>query len=210
MSKKQKKTLTRIIVALSLFAIVFTLDKIFTLSSIFSAPFSWLFPFILYLTIYIIIGYDVVFKAFRNIIHGEMLDENFLMVVATFGAFGLAIYRGCTGQEIEGFDEGCAVLLFYQVGEFFQSYAVNKSRKSITSLMDIRPDYANVKRGNEVVTVGPEEVKVGDIIVVNPGEKVPLDGIIVKGKTSLDTKSLTGESLPKDVEENEEKYVPKF
>lgn len=204
MSKKQKKTLTRIIVALSLFIIVFTLDKIFTLSSIFSAPFSWLFPFLLYLTIYILIGYDVVFKAFRNIIHGEMLDENFLMVVATFGAFGLAIYRGCTGQEIEGFDEGCAVLLFYQVGEFFQNYAVNKSRKSITSLMDIRPDYANVKRGNEVVTVGPEEVKVGDIIVINPGEKVPLDGIIIKGKTSLDTKSLTGESLPRDVEENEE------
>ena len=144
-------------------------------------------------------GYDVLWKAVRNIAHGQVFDENFLMCVATLGAFALAIYRGVTGQEIEGFDEACAVLLFYQVGEWFQSYATGKSRKSISSLMDIRPDYANVKRGGGVQTVDPSEVKIDEVIVVNPGEKIPLDGVVISGASTLDTKALTGESLPRDV-----------
>ena len=126
------------------------------------------------------------------------------MVVATFGAFGLAIYRGVNHLDIEGFDEACAVLLFYQVGEFFQSYATGKSRKSITSLMDIRPDYANLKTENGVEEVDPEEVKIDDIIVVKHSEKIPLDGKIIKGASTLDTKALTGESLPKEVLEGDE------
>lgn len=199
MSKKDKKNLIRIIVALVMFAIVFTTDKIIGLDSVFDSSLGWLFPFALYLVVYLITGYDVLLRAIRNIFHGQVFDENFLMCVATLGAFGLAISRGITGDEIEGFDEACAVLLFYQVGEWFQSYATGKSRKSISSLMDIRPDYANVKRQDAIETIDPSEVKIGDIIVVNPGEKVPLDGVITKGVSSLDTKALTGESLPRDV-----------
>lgn len=199
MNRKQKKNLVRIIVALTLFLIVFICDKVINLSKVFEGPYAWLFPFGLYLVIYLIIGYDVITKAFKNIIHGQVFDENFLMCVATFGAFGLAIYRGVNGLDIEGFDEACAVLLFYQIGEFFQNLAVHKSRKSITSLLNIRPDVANVKRGSEVVSVDPSEVKVGDVVIINPGEKVPLDGIVLKGATTLDTKSLTGESMPREI-----------
>lgn len=197
MSRKEKRNLIRILVALTLFLVVFIIDKIIELGSVFGVN-GWLFPFALYLVIYLIIGYDVLWKAARNITHGQVFDENFLMCIATLGAFALAISRGVTGQEIEGFDEACAVLLFYQVGEWFQTYATGKSRKSISKLMDIRPDYANVKRGDNLEKVDPSEVKIGDIIVVNPGEKVPLDGVIVKGTTTLDTKALTGESLPRD------------
>lgn len=199
MSKRQKRNLIRIIVALLLFAVIFTVDKVMGLDKVFGGPYGWLFPFSLYLVDYLLIGYDVLWKAIRNILHGQVFDENFLMCVATLGAFGLAITRGVQGEEIEGFDEACAVLLFYQVGEWFQSYATGKSRKSISSLMDIRPDYANVKREKTIETVDPSEVKIGDIIVINPGEKVPLDGTVIKGITSLDTKALTGESLPRDV-----------
>lgn len=204
MSKRDKKKLIRIIANLILFFAVFITDKIVKLDTVFNGNLNWLFPFALYLIVYITIGYDVIYKAFANIFHGEFLDENFLMVVATFGAFGLAIYRGVNHLDIEGFDEACAVLLFYQVGEFFQSYATGKSRKSITSLMDIRPDYANLKTENGVEEVDPEEVKIDDIIVVNPGEKIPLDGKIIKGASTLDTKALTGESLPKEVLEGDE------
>lgn len=204
MNKRQKKQLRRIIVALVLFVIVFIIDKAVGLSLIFNSPFNWLFPFLIYLLIYIIIGYDVVFKAIRNIFRGHLLDENFLMCLATFGAFGLAIYRGVNNLEVEGFDEACAVLLFYQIGEFFQNYAVNKSRKSIARLMDIRPDYANVKVNEKFKKVDPNEVKIGDVILVNPGEKIPLDGVIIKGSSDLDMKSLTGESLPKYVNVNDE------
>lgn len=204
MSKRDKKKLIRIIASLILFFAVFITDKIVKLDTVFNGNLNWLFPFALYLIVYITIGYDVIYKAFANIFHGEFLDENFLMVVATFGAFGLAIYRGVNHLDIEGFDEACAVLLFYQVGEFFQSYATGKSRKSITSLMDIRPDYANLKTENGVEEVDPEEVKIDDIIVVNPGEKIPLDGKIIKGASTLDTKALTGESLPKEVLEGDE------
>ena len=204
MSKRDKKKLIRIIASLILFFAIFITDKIVKLDTVFNGNLNWLFPFALYLIVYITIGYDVIYKAFANIFHGEFLDENFLMVVATFGAFGLAIYRGVNHLDIEGFDEACAVLLFYQVGEFFQSYATGKSRKSITSLMDIRPDYANLKTENGVEEVDPEEVKIDDIIVVNPGEKIPLDGKIIKGSSTLDTKALTGESLPKEVLEGDE------
>ena len=202
LSKKEKKNLTRILIALGLFLVVFILDKIFVLGDVFSGNLGWIFPFCLYLIIYLIIGYDVIWRAIRNICHGRVFDENFLMCVATLGAFGLAIYRGATGQHIEGFDEACAVLLFYQIGEFFQVYATGKSRRTISELMDIRPDYANLIKDGSVVVVDPSEVKVGDIILVRPGEKVPLDGVVTKGTTTLDTKALTGESLPQEVSIN--------
>ncbi|MDE5755849.1 MAG: cadmium-translocating P-type ATPase [Clostridia bacterium] len=204
LTRKQKKNLTRILVALAAFLIVMIVDKIVDLASVTNSKVGWLLPFCLYFAIYVVIGYDVLFKAARNIAHGQILDENFLMSVATIGAFALGIYTGVAGKEIEGFDEACAVLLFYQVGEFFQGYATGKSRKSISALMDIRPDYANVMRGDSVEQVDPEEVSVGDIIVINPGEKVPLDGVIINGSSTLDTKALTGESLPREVSVGEE------
>lgn len=198
LTRKQKKELTRILVALIAFLTVIIVDKIVNLASVTNSSVGWLLPFFLYFAIYLVIGYDVLFKAIRNISHGQVLDENFLMGVATIGAFALGVYTGISGKDVEGFDEACAVLLFYQVGEFFQGYATGKSRKSISSLMDIRPDYANVVRGEAVEQVAPEEVAVGDIIVINAGEKVPLDGVIIKGSTTLDTKALTGESLPRE------------
>ena len=204
LSKKQKKNLIRIIAALVAFAAIFIADKIVNLGGVFEGGAAWVFPFLLYLAVYLLIGYDVLWRAIRNIAHGQIFDENFLMCVATLGAFALAIFRGATGQEIEGFDEACAVLLFYQVGEFFQDYATARSRKSISALMDIRPDYANVLRGGKAEKTDPSEVKVGEIIVVNPGEKVPLDGVVVKGRSALDTKALTGESLPRDIGEGDE------
>ena len=142
---------------------------------------------------YIIVGWDIVKKAIRNIFRGKVFDENFLMTVATIGAFGI-------GE----FSEAVAVMLFYQVGELFQSYAVDKSRKSIANLMDIRPDFANVERDGTIQKVKPEEVKIGEIIVIKPGEKIPLDGCVIEGKSSLDTKALTGESLPREATEGEE------
>ncbi len=204
LSKKQKKNLIRIIAALVAFAAIFIADKIVNLGGVFEGGAAWVFPFLLYLAVYLLIGYDVLWRAIRNIAHGQIFDENFLMCVATLGAFALAIFRGATGQEIEGFDEACAVLLFYQVGEFFQDYATARSRKSISALMDIRPDYANVLRGGKAEKTDPSEVKIGEIIVVNPGEKVPLDGVVVKGRSALDTKALTGESLPRDIGEGDE------
>ncbi len=204
LSKKEKKNLTRIAISLIAFITLLIVDKIIVLDRITDSNLGWLLPFSLYFAIYIIIGYDVLLKAARNIFHGQVFDENFLMAVATLGAFSLGIYTGVSGKAIEGFDEACAVLLFYQVGEFFQSYATGKSRKSIASLMDIRPDYALVRRDDGVIQkIDPSEARVGDIIVVNPGERVPLDGIIVKGETSLDTKALTGESLPREISEGE-------
>ena len=170
LSRKERKNLIRIAIALALFAAIFITDKVIALGSVFTGGAAWVFPFCLYLAVYLLIGYDVLWRAVRNIAHGQVFDENFLMCVATLGAFALAIYRGVTGQEIEGFDEACAVLLFYQVGEWFQE------------------------------KVDPSEVKIGDTILINPGEKVPLDGVITKGISTLDTKALTGESLPRDVE----------
>ena len=198
LSHKEKKRLLRIIAALVLFAAVFAADKIVNLGAVFAGRHAWLFPFALYLAIYLLIGYDVLWRAVRNIARGQVLDENFLMCFATIGAFALAIFRGVTGQRIEGFDEACAVLLFYQVGEFFQDFAAEKSRGSIAALMDIRPDVANVKRGGAVAAVDPCEVKAGEVIVVNPGERVPLDGVIIKGASALDMRALTGESAPRE------------
>ena len=142
---------------------------------------------VIYIIAYIIVGFEIVRKALRNITRGKVFDENFLMTVATIGAFGI-------GE----FPEATSVMLFYQVGELFQSYAVDKSRKSIASLMDIRPDYANIEKDGKLEKVDPDEVKIGDIIVVKPGEKIPLDGTVVEGKTNLDTKALTGEPMPRE------------
>lgn len=201
LSRKDRKKLIRIAIALALFLAIFITDKIIVLGNAFEGPAAWVLPFSLYLAVYLIIGYDVLWRAIRNIVRGQVFDENFLMCVATLGAFALAIYRGATGQEIEGFDEACAVLLFYQVGEWFQSYATGRSRKSISALMDIRPDYANIVRADGTTEkVDPSEVKIGDTVLINPGEKVPLDGVVVRGQSTLDTKALTGESLPRDVE----------
>lgn len=203
MSKKLKKYLIRIIVSLILFIILFIIDKTINLSTVLSIKNSWILPLILYFIVYIIIGYDIIIKAFLNILHGQVLDENFLMFIASLGAFGLAIYRGINNMPIEGFDEACAVLIFYQFGEFFQTYATGKSRKSIADLMDIRPEYANLKINNQIIKVDPNEVKIADTIVVKPGEKVPLDGIVIKGKSCLDMKALTGESKPIDINVND-------
>ena len=148
---------------------------------------------IIFIISYIIVGFEILRKAVRNITRGKVFDENFLMSVATIGAFAI-------GE----FPEAVAVMLFYQVGELFQQYAVDKSRKSISNLMDIRPDFANIEKDGDIKKVDPDEVKIGDIIIVKPGEKIPLDGIIVDGDTSVDTKALTGESLPQDVKENDE------
>lgn len=201
LSRKDRKKLIRIAIALTLFLAIFITDKIIVLGNAFEGPAAWVLPFCLYLAVYLIIGYDVLWRAIRNIVRGQVFDENFLMCVATLGAFALAIYRGVTGQEIEGFDEACAVLLFYQVGEWFQSYATGRSRKSISALMDIRPDYANIVRADGTTEkVDPSEVNIGDTVLINPGEKVPLDGVVVRGQSTLDTKALTGESLPRDVE----------
>lgn len=202
-SKKEKKVLIRIIVALVAFIVLIAVDKSLDIASRIGGKLGFLLPLFLYLAIYAVIGYDVLFRAARNICHGQVFDENFLMVIATLGAFALGITHGVLGQSTEGFDEACAVLLFYQVGEFFQRYATAKSRRSISSLMDIRPDSANVLRGGGPETVDPSEVKIGEIILINPGEKVPLDGVCVKGASALDTKALTGESLPREIFEGD-------
>lgn len=147
----------------------------------------------LFVISYLIVGLEIVLKAIRNIFKGKVFDENFLMAIATIGAFVIGEYP-----------EAVAVMLFYQIGEAFQDYAVDKSRKSIISLMDIRPDFANIQRNGKIDKINPEEVNVGDIIVVKPGEKVPLDGIIVKGTSMIDTSALTGESVPKEIKEQDE------
>lgn len=177
-----RKKLIKIIIAFILFLI----------TMIFKAENEWI-NIGLYVISYIIVGFEIIRKALRNITRGKVFDENFLMTVATIGAFGIGEYP-----------EAVAVMLFYQVGELFQSYAVDKSRKSISSLMDIRPDFANVEKEGKVEKVDPDDVEIGDIIIIKPGEKVPLDGVILEGKSSLDTKALTGESLPKSVTEGEE------
>ncbi len=214
MTRKQKRNLKRIIIALVCFLIVLFTNLILKNIQSLNLPLGlasliknekvgWLIPFVIYFAIYLYIGHDVLKKSAINISHGQIFDENFLMAVATIGAFGLGIYTGITTGSPEGFDEACAVLLFYQVGEWFQSYAAGKARKDITSLMDIRPDYAWCIRDGEEINISPEEVKVGETIVVKPGEKIPLDGIILNGSSSLDTKALTGESMPRDVEKGD-------
>ncbi len=187
MTKKQKIMLVRILVtAAMLIALKFI-------------PVTGVVRLALYLVAYLVIGYDILRKAGRGILNGRAFDENFLMALATLGAFFLAVWTR-SGDYVEGI----AVMLFYQIGELFQSYAVGKSRRNITALMDIRPDYANMEKDGSLVQVAPDEVPVGSIIVVQPGEKVPLDGVVVEGAASLNTSALTGESLPRDVREGEE------
>lgn len=184
MTKKQKKVLTRIILSTVLLAAAWVCDELFSISSNF-----WYAGLAMYLLPYIVIGYDILRKAFKGILNHQVFDENFLMAVATIGAFALQEYR-----------EASAVMLFYQIGELFQSIAVGKSRKNIAALMDIRPDYANIIQDGKLVKVSPDEVAVGSEIVVNPGEKIPLDGVIIEGNTTLNTSALTGESVPRDAE----------
>ena len=181
MSRKQKKMLVRIIISFILMIAVKIINP------------DGIAAIIAYLVPYAVIGWDILWKSVRNICHGQIFDENFLMTVATIGAM-------CTGE----FSEGVAVMLFYQVGELFQSYAVGRSRKSISSLMDIRPDYANIERDNQIVQVDPEEVSVGDIILIKPGEKIPLDGVIREGNSTVDTSALTGESVPRELSEGDD------
>ena len=187
MTKKQKKMLVRILItAVMLIALKFI-------------PITGVPQLIAYLAAYLVIGYDILRKAGKGILNGRAFDENFLMALATLGAFFLAIWTK-SGDYVEGI----AVMLFYQIGELFQSYAVGKSRKNISALMDIRPDYANIEADGQLKQVDPDDVTVGSIIVVQPGEKVPLDGVVVEGSASLNTSALTGESLPRDVKAGDE------
>ena len=181
MTKKQKKVLIRIIIAFLLLVVLH-----------FVPVKGWL-SLVLYLVPYFVIGYDILKKAFKGILNRQVFDENFLMAVATVGAIILGEYT-----------EGVAVMLFYQIGELFQSYAVGKSRRNISELMDIRPDYANIEKDGKLEKVDPDEVEVGSIIVVKPGEKIPIDGIVEYGTTTLNTAALTGESLPRDAKEGDE------
>ena len=187
MTKKQKKMLLRILITAVMLAVLHVL------------PITGVPQLIAYLAAYLVIGYDILRKAGRGILNGRAFDENFLMALATLGAFFLAVWTR-SGDYVEGI----AVMLFYQIGELFQSYAVGKSRRNITALMDIRPDYANIETDGELHQVAPDEVAVGSIIVVQPGEKVPLDGVVVEGEASLNTSALTGESLPRDVRAGDE------
>ena len=196
MNKKQKKWLKRILLALALFFTVMALDELGVLAGIFGEPGALYASFALYLIPYLIAGHDVLLKAWRNIRRGEAFDESFLMAVATIGAFAMIFFP----ETEPHMAEGAAVMLFYQVGELFQSYAVGKSRKSIAAMMDIAPDYANIERDGAIVEVDPDEVQVGDIIVVKPGERVPIDGVVVDGISQLDTAALTGESVPRHIE----------
>lgn len=201
MNKKQKRTRNRIVAALAIFAVVFAICEFVPLASYVGGETNALYlEFVLFLIPYLIAGYDVLLKAARNIGNGQVFDENFLMTIATVGAFALVLFPDSQPHMAEG----AAVMLFYQVGELFQGYAVGKSRQSIADMMDIAPDFANIMRDGKLVQVDPYEIGVGDEIVVKPGERVPLDGIIVGGSTQLDTAALTGESVPRHVEEGAE------
>ena len=182
MTSKQKKMLYRIITAFVLFVVLMVLEHTGVLEQL---PSQWL-VFLIYLIPYLVIGYDIVYKAVRNISHGQVFDENFLMMVATFGAFGVKEYS-----------EAVAVMLFYQVGELFQNYAVGKSRQSISDMMNICPEYANIEEDGVLTQVDPDDVEVGSMIVVKPGERIPLDGIVLEGESFIDTAALTGESVPR-------------
>ena len=186
MTKKQKKVLYRILISAALLVALalLPLDRL---------PYTALLRFVLYMIPYLVIGYDVLKKAVKGILKRQVFDEHFLMAVATVGAVLLGDYK-----------EGVAVMLFYQIGELFQSYAVGKSRKNISELMDIRPDYAMLEVGGSLEQVDPDEVPVGSVIVVKPGEKIPIDGIIIEGSASLNTSALTGESLPREVAAGDE------
>lgn len=182
MTKKQQKMLVRIIITAILFVGLLVCEYAGFLKSFEN---TWIL-FVIYLIPYLVIGYDIIFKAARNISHGQVFDENFLMMIATFGAFGVREYS-----------EAVAVMLFYQVGELFQGYAVGKSRKSISDMMDICPEYANIEKDGKLIRVEPDDVEVGSIIVIKPGERIPLDGVVTEGESFIDTAALTGESVPR-------------
>lgn len=188
MTEKQKKMLGRIIAAFVLFVALLIAEHTGMLENVN----VWI-QFVVYLVPYLIIGYDIVYKAVRNISHGQVFDENFLMMVATVGAFG-----------VQEFSEAVAVMLFYQVGELFQSYAVGKSRQSISAMMDICPEYANIEQNGVLTQVDPDDVEVGDIIVIKPGERIPLDGVVIEGESLVDTAALTGESVPRSAKAGDE------
>ncbi len=200
MTKRQRVWRNRILVALALFAVDFVLEEAGILTGIFGQPGDVYAAFVIYLVPYIVAGYDVVWLAVKGIVQRQPFDEHLLMTIATVGAFALVLFPD-TGPHMA---EGTAVMLFYQVGELFQSYAVGRSRKSISDMMDIAPDYANVMRDGRLVQVDPEELGVGDEFVVRPGERVPLDGVVISGSTQLDTAALTGESVPREVNAGEE------
>lgn len=187
MNKKQKKMLTRIVIAAAM------------LIALHFLPVTGLVRLALYLAAYLVIGYDILRKAWKGILNGQVFDENFLMAIATVGAFALAVY-----EKSGDYTEAISVMLFYQIGELFQSYAVGRSRKNISELMDIRPDYANIERDGKLEKVDPDEVEIGSTIIVQPGEKVPIDGVVLTGASSLNTSALTGESLPRDVKPGDE------
>lgn len=199
MNKKQRKMLIRIIISALLVAALM----------LFPVSIGYL-EFALYMTAYLIIGYDILLKAWKGILNKQVFDENFLMAVATVGALAIAIYErfsfavSSAGHGEGGYTEAVAVMLFYQIGEWFQSYAVGKSRRNISELMDIRPDYANIEKGGELEKIDPDEVEIGSVIVVKPGEKIPIDGVIVEGNSTLNTSALTGESLPRDARTGDE------
>ncbi|MBQ9580398.1 MAG: heavy metal translocating P-type ATPase, partial [Lachnospiraceae bacterium] len=196
MNKKQKKMLARIILSAVMLILINVLpvDKLPIPELIMTIG-----KLLFYIIIYVIIGYDILRKAFKGILNRRVFDENFLMAVATVGAFALAIIT-----KSGDYNEAVAVMLFYQTGELFQSYAVGKSRRNISELMDIRLDYANVEKDGAIEKVNPSEVAIGTIIVVNPGEKVPIDGLVEDGTSSLNTSALTGESVPRDVKPGDE------
>ena len=191
LTKKQRKTAKRIGVALLLFFVIYLIP----LDDLLPQPWALYAEFVLFLVPYLLAGYDVLLRAVRGVVNGQVFDENFLMAIATVGAFGLVFFPDSDPHMAEG----AAVMLFYQVGELFQDYAVGKSRRSIAQMMDIAPDHANVQRNGELIQVDPSEVQVGSIIVVKPGERVPLDGQVVSGSSQLDTAALTGESVPRQV-----------
>ena len=192
MSKKQKKMLVRIILAAAL------------LIGFNFLPLGGLLRFILYLIPYLVIGYDILIKAFKGIRNRQPFDESLLMTIATIGAIAIAIYNEVVNHEAGDYVEAIAVMLFYQVGEWFQSYAVGKSRRNISDLMDIRPDYANIEINGKLEQIDPDEVEIGSVIVVQPGEKVRIDGMVIEGTSTLNTSALTGESLPRDAQEGDE------
>ena len=192
MNKKQKKMLIRILISAAL------------LIGFNFLPFGGPLRFILYLIPYLVIGYDILIKAFKGIKNRQPFDESLLMAVATIGAIAIAIYSEVANHENGDYVEAIAVMLFYQIGEWFQSYAVGKSRRNISDLMDIRPDYANIEIGGKLEQIDPDEVEIGSVIIVQPGEKVPIDGIVIEGESTLNTSALTGESLPRDAQEGDE------
>ena len=199
MTKKQKRMLRRILIALAIYLPLMVATRVFPLEPILGNR-AVLVELVLFAVPYLIAGYDVLQKGFRGIFNGRVMDENFLMSVATLGAFALVLFPDAE----QHFEEGAAVMLFYQVGEFFQSYAVGKTRRSIADMMDIAPEFAIVIREGETVEVDPAEVAVGNRLLVRPGDRVPLDGVVLAGSSALDTSALTGESVPRQVAEGDQ------